>query len=92
MFQAINLAFKRLIQLRAAVAMNICPHGGDSVEVTVAVRVDQPAPLPFLDDNLIVTLPILHLGKGVPDMPLVQGSQLLCGYRDFVVHELYLAY
>jgi hypothetical protein len=76
-FEAINLRFQRIVQLTATVAMNVCPHGGYAVKIALPLTVNQPAPLPFDDNDLLITLPILHLSKGVPDMAFVPFAELI---------------
>ena len=76
MLQPVDLGLERLVQFRPAVAVDIGPHGGDTVQVALAVRIDQPASLAPGDDDRLIPLPILHLGKGVPDMLPVPLPQL----------------
>jgi hypothetical protein len=60
-----------------AVAVDVHPEGGNAVEVAVPFDVDQIRPLPALDDERLLAEPLLHLGKGVPEMAAVLLRQVL---------------
>jgi len=76
MLQPVYLLFERFIQLAPTVTMDIGPHRGHPVQVTVAIRVDQPAALSPGDNDRLVPFPILHLGKGMPDVTFIPFLQL----------------
>jgi hypothetical protein len=70
--------------------MYICPHGGHAIEITPPLGVNQPAPLPFDNNYLLVPLPVLHLGKWVPNMTLIPLAQLLGCYCSRFSHPYFL--
>ena len=65
--KAVQLGADGLVNLPAAVTEQVHPQRGDAVEVPAALRVDEVVPLPALDDQRCVFLPVGHLGEGVPD-------------------------
>ena len=66
------------IEPRMSVAVHVAPHAGRTVEVPVAVGVDEPAALAPLDQERLV---FLHLGEGVPDVVPIPGAEFLVRSR-----------
>src|SRR5512140_2226466 len=64
--------------------MHIGPEIGNTVEITVAVAIDQPGALPADNNRMCAVLPLLHLGERVPDKVSVV---LLQKCRTQVIHN-----
>ena len=83
---AVGLVLEGLVQLRAAVAEQVAPQRGDSVEVAVAVDVDEVAALALGDDAGVFAHPLLHLGEGVPQVRVVHALENVVLVAQFVAH------
>src|SRR5512146_1543483 len=59
-----------------SVAVNIHPDGRGSVQVLFAVGVNEVGALPSCDNEGFLLLPFLHLGEGMPEVPMIPLLQL----------------
>ena len=64
----LQLAPQGLVQLRAPVAVEVGPEGGDPVQVAVAFLVEEEAPFSPGDDQEFFLQEALHLGEGMPEV------------------------
>ena len=67
-----ELSLYRPVYLRPSVAVDIDPEGGDSVKVSMSVRVDEIAALALLDNQRVFSFPLFHLRERVPHMGSVE--------------------
>jgi hypothetical protein len=63
------------VQLRAAVAVDIAPQGGDAVQIAVAVNIVEVNALAMGDDQEFFFPEASHLGEGMPEVVMVPAGQ-----------------
>jgi hypothetical protein len=66
-----ELGLNRPVQDRMTVAMEVDPNGRGSVEIPLPVNVDQRGTATLFDDDGLFLLPLLLLGEGMPEVPMV---------------------
>ncbi len=70
----LQLFYDRLIDHRMRMSVDIAPHARDTVEVTLAVDVDELTSLSRVDDKWLV---FGHLRETVPHMTPVPATQVV---------------
>jgi hypothetical protein len=60
-------------------AMQIDPDGRTSIEIPLPFRIDQVGPFSPLNNERFLLFPFLHLGEGMPEMPVIPINQLSNG-------------
>ena len=58
-------------------AMEIDPYRGGAIEIFLALRIDEVRAFSTLDNQRLLLLPLLHLGKRMPEVAAVPVSELL---------------
>src|SRR3990170_6125553 len=71
----VELGTDCVVDLLPAVPEQVHPERRDAVEIFPPLRVEKVVPLPALDDERGVLLPVRHLGEGVPDRRLIPALQ-----------------
>src|ERR1700752_895433 len=72
----IQLLLDRTVERWMTMAMKIDPDGRDPIEIPLSFRIDQIRPFPTLDDERFFLFPFLHLGEGMPEVPVIPINQL----------------
>ena len=67
-----------------AMAVEIDPDGRRPIEKPLDFRIDQVGPFSSLDNERFLLLPFLHLGEGVPKVPVIPLNQV--SGRWFMCH------
>src|SRR4249920_3570303 len=80
----IQLPFDRKVERRMTMAMKIDPDGRNPIEIPLPLRIDQVGPFSPLDDERFLLFPFLHLGEGMPEVPVIPINQL--SNRRFSCH------
>src|SRR5262245_15468247 len=75
----IQLCLDRTVESRMAMAMEIDPDGGGTVEIFLPFPVDQIGPFSSLDNERLLLFPFLHLGEGMPEVSVIPIDQLSNG-------------
>ena len=84
MSDLIQLLLDRSVERRMAMAMEVDPDGGGAIQLLLPFRIDQVGPFSFFDNERRLLLPFLHLGEGVPKVPVIPLNQL--SGRWFMCH------
>ena len=71
----LQLAAQGLVQLRAPVAVEVGPEGGDPIQVAVAFLIEEIAAFSPGDDQEFFLPEALHLGEGMPEVLPVPAHQ-----------------
>ena len=90
MSDLIELVFERLIQYGMPMAVEVDPDRGGSIEVTRSVGIYEVRPRTSFDDQRVLQLPFLHLGKRVPEVssvPVAKGRSGLSLFHAVVAVE-----
>ena len=80
----IQLPLDRTVERRMAMAVEIDPDGRNPIEIPLPFRIDQVGPFPSLDNERFFLFPFLHLGEGMPEVPVIPIDQL--SNRRFSCH------
>ena len=72
----IQLLLDRTVERRMAMAMEIDPDGRGPIEKPLPFHIDQVGPFPSLDNERLLLFPFLHLGEGMPEVPVIPINQL----------------
>jgi len=78
MFQPVNLFLERFVYLCTTMAMDIGPDRCDTIQVAITISINQIGAFSSLNNDRSFSLPITHLGKGMPDIGLIVFAQGSC--------------
>jgi hypothetical protein len=79
----IQLRLDCLVQLISSMSMDIAPKRRNSIEIPSTMHIDEIMTVGVADNARLLTHPLLHLGKGVPNVSMVEPFK-------FVVRERHL--
>lgn len=74
-----ELALDGCVELGMVVAVKIGPNGSVGVQVLSALHIAQHRPLARRDYDWLTRQPITHLGEGMPEIAMIQFSELMQG-------------
>ena len=72
MGDGVELGAQGSVEFGMAVAVKGNPQGADAIEIALAIRIDKINAIAALDNERVVVVVLLHLGKGVPDKGAVK--------------------
>ena len=61
-------------------AVEIDPNGRGAIQIFFSLRINEIGTLAALDDQRLLLLPLLHLGKRMPEIAMVPVLQLLSSW------------
>jgi hypothetical protein len=67
----------RLVDRRVAMAVNVAPERGDTVQIAAAVGVDQLCPLGGLDHQRLLFHPATLLRQGMPEVIVIEPGSFM---------------